>query len=225
MSRTPLALRRLPNYTAAQEAANTVTHIIGGAIGILVLICGVLLCAFRRDRWDLVGMCIYGSSMIALYTVSSVYHGLKPGMAKKVMQVLDHCTIYFLIAGTYTPILIGGLRPTHPVLCWVLFGIQWGLTAFGVTFTAIDHNRFQKLSMVCYLCMGWTLVLALPAVLQSLGKEFFAWILAGGVLYTLGAVLYMIGAKKPVFHTVFHIFTVIGSLLQAIGILFYMGTF
>lgn len=74
MSRTPLALRRLPNYTAAQEAANTVTHIIGGAIGILVLICGVLLCAFRRDRWDLVGMCIYGSSMIALYTVSSVYH-------------------------------------------------------------------------------------------------------------------------------------------------------
>ena len=114
MSRTPLKDRRLPAYTRGEDIANMVTHIIGGALGAIVLVLAVLIAARHGDMWDVVGSSIYGGSMVALYTVSSVYHGLRPGMGKKVLQVIDHCTIYFLIAGTYTPILLAGIRPLHP---------------------------------------------------------------------------------------------------------------
>ena len=106
MKRTPIAERVLPNYTRGEEIANMTTHIIGGAIGVILLFLTVVISAFNRDIWGIIGSTVYGISMIALYTVSSVYHGLKPGFAKKVMQVIDHCTIYLLIAGTYTPILL-----------------------------------------------------------------------------------------------------------------------
>ena len=106
MSRTPLRDRKLPDYTRGEDIANMVTHIVGGAMGVVTLVLGILLAAFHRNVWGVVSVSIYGATMIALYSVSSVYHGLKPGMGKKVMQVIDHCTIYFLIAGTYTPILL-----------------------------------------------------------------------------------------------------------------------
>ena len=111
MKRTPIDQRELPEYTRGEEIMNMVTHIVGGGIGVIVLILGVVLAARRRDAWSVVSVCIYGLTMIWLYTMSSVYHGLRPGRTKKVLQVLDHCTIYALIAGTYTPILLAGIRP------------------------------------------------------------------------------------------------------------------
>ncbi len=222
MSRTPLKDRRLPAYTRGEDIANMVTHIIGGALGAIVLVLAVLIAARHGDVWGVVGSSIYGGSMVALYTVSSVYHGLRPGMGKKVLQVIDHCTIYFLIAGTYTPILLAGIRPLHPALAWSIFGVEWGLVAFAAVFTAIDHNRYKRLAMTCYIGMGWCIVLILKATVEAIGWAGFWWLLAGGVAYTVGAVLYGIGGKKPVYHTVFHVFVDIGSALQAVCILRYV---
>lgn len=221
LKRTKLADRQLPNYSTGEEIMNTVTHIVGGAMGVAALTMCVMLAAQNRNIYGVIGSSIYGFCMIALYSVSSVYHGLRPGMGKKVMQVIDHCTIYLLIAGTYTPILLSAIRPTAPVLAWVIFGVEWGLVAFAVVFTAIDHNRYAKLSMICYLGMGWCIIVVLRATLAALTLPGFLWILSGGIAYTVGAALYGVGHSRHIFHTVFHVFVVAGSLLQAVGILLY----
>lgn len=222
MERTKLKDRILPPYTRVEDRANMITHIIGGGIGILTLVFSILIAAFHKNVWGIVSGSIYGFSMIALYSVSSIYHGLKPGMAKKVMQVIDHCTIYFLIAGTYTPILLSSIRPNFPALAWSIFGVEWGFAALAAVFTAIDHEKYKKLSMGCYIGMGWCIVIVLKATVMSMGLAGFLWLLAGGIFYTVGAVLYAIGKKKPVCHTVFHVFVDIGSILQAVCILFYV---
>lgn len=220
--RTPIAKRRLPDYTRGEEIANMVTHIVGGGLGVMVLLAAVLLSVYRRNVWGVVSGSIYGASLICLYTVSSVYHGLKNETAKKVMQVLDHCTIYFLIVGTYTPILLCGIRPVSPIAAWVVFGIEWAITALAVTFTAIDHNRYAKLSMSCYIGLGWCVILIFKDTVAALGTAGFGWLLAGGIAYTVGAVVYGIGRKRPLYHTFFHGFVVLGSVLQSISILFYV---
>lgn len=222
MERTKLKDRILPPYTRVEDRANMITHIIGGGIGILTLVFSILIAAFHKNVWGIVSGSIYGFSMIALYSVSSIYHGLKPGMAKKVMQVIDHCTIYFLIAGTYTPILLSSIRPNFPALAWSIFGVEWGFAALAAVFTAIDHEKYKKLSMGCYIGMGWCIVIVLKATVMSMGLAGFLWLLAGGISYTVGAVLYAIGKKKPVCHTLFHVFVDIGSILQAVCILFYV---
>ena len=222
MRRTPLSERILPNYTHGEEIANMTTHIVGGGFGVVLLFLTVIISAFHHNIWGIIGSFIYGISMIALYTVSSVYHGLKPGLAKKVMQVIDHCTIYLLIVGTYTPILLSAMRPAYPVLAWVVFGAEWALAGVAATFTAIDHDKFKKLSMVFYILMGWFIVICFKQTVEVLTVSGMLWILFGGISYTLGAVLYGIGNKKPIYHTVFHVFVVIGTLLQAIGIIFYV---
>ncbi len=222
MSRTPLAERTLPNYTRGEEIANMVTHIVGGGMGVVILFITIITCAFKGNIWGVVSSFVYGISIIALYTVSSVYHGLKPCLGKKVMQVIDHCTIYLLIVGTYTPILLCAMRPVYPLTAWLVFAGEWLCAAVAATFTAIDHNKYKKLSMFFYLLMGWLVVFAAKPTFEVLGFAGVMWILSGGISYTIGAVLYALGGKKPVLHTVFHIFVVIGTLLQAIGILFYV---
>ncbi len=222
MRRTPLGERVLPNYTRGEEIANMTTHIVGGGLGVVILLLCVIVSAVNRNAWDIVGSVIYGFSMIAVYTVSSVYHGLKPCLAKKVMQVIDHCTIYLLIVGTYTPILLSAMRPVYPGTAWLVLFAEWSLAALGAVFTAIDHNKYKKLSMVFYILMGWFIVLCFKQTIDVLTWDGVLWILFGGISYTIGAVLYGVGHKKPIFHTVFHIFVVIGTVLQAIGILLYV---
>jgi len=145
MTRTRLADRILPDYTKAEELMNMVSHIVGGSLGVIALVLCVTFSALRGNVWSVVGSAIYGASLILLYTTSSIYHGLRPGMGKKVMQVLDHCTIYFLIGGTYTPILLSSIRKVSPGWAWTLFGIVWGLAAMAATFTAIDLKKYSKL--------------------------------------------------------------------------------
>ena len=222
MKRTPINERKLPDYTRGEEIMNMVSHIVGGAIGIAVLVFGVLFSAQKRSVWGIVSVSVYGAAMIWLYTMSSIYHGLRPGRGKKVMQVLDHCTIYALIAGTYTPILLVAIRPEYPALAWTLFGCEWGLGAAAAAMTAIDLKKYGKASMACYVAMGWLIVLALRPTIETVGLTGFLWLLAGGLAYTVGAVLYGIGKKKRYFHSVFHLFVLLGSLLQAVCILFYV---
>ena len=221
MKRTKLAARLLPDYTRGEEIMNMVTHIAGGSLGIVILVLCVVKAAIAGNIASVVGSAVYGGSMVALYAVSSVYHGLLPCTGKKVMQVIDHCAIYFLIAGTYTPLMLTAFIPTYPVIGWVLLIAEWALTALAVTLTAIDLKKYNALSMICYIFMGWAVVFFLPQAIQVLTKPGFYWLLAGGIAYTVGAVLYGIGSKTRWFHSVFHIFVVIGSVLQFVAILFY----
>lgn len=219
--RTPLADRPLPDYYKGEEIMNMVTHIVGGALGIVALVLCTIRAALHSNVYGVVTSVIFGSSMILLYTMSSVYHGLHPGMGKKVLQVIDHCTIYFLIAGSYTPVVLSAIRPVYPVLGWGLFGAEWALTALAVTLTAIDLHNYKVFSMICYIGMGWGIILFPGQVLEVLTMPGFALLLAGGIAYTIGAVLYGIGSKKHWMHSVFHIFVVLGSLLHFFAIFFY----
>lgn len=222
MKRTALRDRALPDYTRGEEIFHMVSHIVGGAIGVLALVLCTVFSALKRDAWAVVSSAIYGSSLILLYSASSIYHGLRPSMGKKVMQVLDHCTIYFLIAGTYTPVLLCAIRDVSPVWCWILFALVWGLAAMATVFTAIDLKKYAVLSMICYIGMGWCVVIAIKPTMQALSIPALLWLLFGGISYTVGAVLYGLGKKRRYMHALFHLFVVLGSLLQFICIFFYV---
>ena len=221
MERTKLKDRALPDYSRGEELMNTLTHIVGAALGVTALVLCIPEAASNGNIWGVVGSCIYGASMIALYCVSSVYHGMKPGMAKKVMQVIDHCTIYLLIAGTYTPIVLSAIRPAYPVLAWGLLGFVWSLAILAVVLTAIDLKKYNVFSMVCYIGIGWAIIPFIKQTLQVLTLPGFLLLLAGGIAYTVGAVLYGIGGKVKWMHSVFHVFVVLGSALQFFSILGY----
>ena len=221
LKRTKLADRQLPNYSTGEEIMNTVTHIVGGAMGVAALTMCVMLAAQNRNIYGVIGSSIYGFCMIALYSVSSVYHGLRPGMGKKVMQVIDHCTIYFLICGTYTVIALSAIRPIYPKLGWLLLGFEWIMAIIATVLTAIDLKQYRVFSMICYIGMGWAIIPFAKVVVQVLTKPGFYLLLAGGIAYTIGAVLYGIGSKKKWMHSVFHIFVDIGSLLQFLCVAMY----
>lgn len=218
MKRIKLRDRLLPNYTTGEEIMNMVTHIVGGALGVVVLVLCVIRAVWSGSVLNIVCCSIYGVSIVTLYTISSVYHGLRPEMAKKVLQVLDHCTIYFLIAGTYTPILLSAFVPTYPMIGWGLLAAEWILAALAATLTAIDLKKYTVFSMICYIGMGWGIIFFIPQTIELLTVPGFAWLLSGGIAYTIGAIFYGIGSKKHWIHSVFHIFVVIGSLLQFLAI-------
>jgi len=221
MKRIKLRDRRLPTYTKGEEITNMVTHIVGGAFAVFVLVLCTLRSAFHGNTYGVVGSVIYGISMISLYSLSSIYHGMRPGTAKKVLQVLDHCTIYLLIAGSYTPVVLSALRPVYPAIGWGLFFFEWVLTALAVTLTAIDLKKYNVFSMICYIGMGWAIFPFLPQVRHVLTDDGFYLLLYGGIAYTVGAILYGIGSKKRWFHSVFHLFVLLGSFLQFLSIYLY----
>ena len=221
MQRTRICDRELPFYTHGEEIFNMVSHIVGGAFGIFALVSCLLVAASKQNVWGLVSSAIYGTTLILLYSSSSVYHGLAANTAKKVMQVVDHCTIYFLIAGTYTPIVLYPLREYAPAWAWTIFGLVWACAVVGSVFTAIDLKKYAKLSMLCYLGMGWCIVLAAKPALAAIPLPGLLWLLAGGISYSIGAVLYGLGRTRRYMHSVFHVFVLLGSVLQYIAILFY----
>lgn len=222
--RTKLRDRILPPYTRGEEITNMTTHIVGGAFGLAILTLCVIFAAIYNDVWAVTSSAIYGAIMVVLFTVSSTYHGLKDGMGKKVMQIIDHCTIFFLISGTYTPVLLAGIRREHPAIAWTVFGILWAITALAATLNAIDLKKYSKFSMICYIVMGWSAVVILKQTIQALTVPGFLWILGGGIAYTIGAVLYAIGKKKHIkfMHSVFHVFVVAAAIMQFFGIFFYI---
>lgn len=220
--RTRLEDRKLPFYTKGEEIFNMVSHIVGGALAIAALVLCVVFAVLCSDAWGVVGAAIYGGTMVLLYTMSSIYHGLKPEMPKKVFQVIDHCTIYFLIAGTYTPVTLAALRPLYPAQAFVIFGIVWACCFVAATLTAIDLKKYQILSMICYIAMGWCIVFFIGPTVRVLGTGGTVFLLTGGIAYTVGAILYGIGKKKKYLHSVFHLFVLAGSILHFFMILFYV---
>ena len=223
MHRTKLKDRELPTYTKGEEIFNMVSHIVGGAMGLIGMVLCIIFSAIHQNSYAIVGSIIYGISMIFLYTMSSIYHGLKPTRkAKKVMQILDHCTIYVLIAGTYTPILLSSIMKVDQVAAWTMLAIVWIFAILGIVLNAIDLKQFRVFSMICYIAMGWCIIFRIDLVIKSLGMTGFILILLGGIIYTLGTILYGIGRKVKYMHSMFHLCVVIGTLLQLIAIILYV---
>lgn len=221
MTRTKIADRVLPDYTKGEEIFNSVSHGVGVPLGIAVLVLCCVRAALHGNHWGILSGVIFGVGMLMLYAMSCIYHGLPAGTAKKVFQVFDHCTIYLLIAGTYAPILLTGIRLYSLPLCVTYACLVWTFCVIGVTFTAIDLRKYRVFSMICYMGMGWSVIFATKDILKAFPPSFFHYLLAGGIVYTVGAILYGIGSKKRYFHSVFHVFVLVGSVLQFIGIYLY----
>lgn len=207
-------IQKIP-YTKGEEIFNSVTHIVGGGLCVAGTAVLVVMAAIYANALSVVSCSIYGATMIILYTMSSLYHMIKPDKAKKFFRVMDHNTIFLLIAGTYTPYSLIALRG---VTGWVLFGIIWGLAALGILLNSIDLERFKIPSMICYIVMGWAIVFTLKPLIESISTLAFVFLLLGGIAYTGGIFFY---AKKSIkyFHSVWHIFVVMGTVLQYFSVL------
>lgn len=208
----------MPRYTKGEELFNMITHIVGGGLGVVALLFCVIVAAYNQNIWAISSGLVYGFSVVILFTMSSIYHGLRAGLPKKVFRILDHCTIYVLIAGTYTPILLTHFREAYPTEAWILFGIIWGLAAIGITLNAIDLRRFIVFSVICYLGMGWAAILRINQLISVLGQPFFVLLLIGGILYTIGVAFYAIGKRRKYMHSIFHLFVIVASILHSVAI-------
>ncbi len=214
IKRIKLQDRVLPTYCLGEEILNTASHVLGGIGGIIALILCLDKAVTHHGPVEIAGAAIYGTCLIVLYSISSVYHGLRPGMAKKVMQIIDHCAIYFLIAGSYSVITLSAIRAADPVLGWGMFALEWALCILATVLTAIDLRRYRVFSMICYICMGWAIFPFLSTIYRILTPAGFYLLLFGGIAYTIGAILYGIGSRVKWMHSVFHLFVVLGSTLQ-----------
>ena len=219
MKRTKLADRVLPVYSIGEELVNTATHLIGGLLGIAALILCVRKAILDRGAAEITGAAIYGCCLVILYSISSIYHGLRPGLTKKVLQVLDHCAIYFLIAGSYSVVCLGALRRESAALGWGILGIEWALCILATVLTAIDLKRYKLFSMICYIGMGWAIIPLAAIIFRVMTPMGFWLLLLGGVSYTVGAVLF--GIRRKWLHSIFHVFVVVGSVLQFFSFYWY----
>ena len=223
MERVKLRDRILPKYTKGEEIFNMTSHIVGAVLGIVATVLCVVFAAIHGNVYGVVSGAIYGVTMIILYTMSSIYHGLSPKRySKKVFQVLDHCSIFLLIAGSYTPFALCTIREYDVASGWVIFGVIWAVAILGIVLNSIDIKKFKVFSMICYLLMGWCIVFKIGLLPKLLGTAGFVLLLLGGIAYTVGAVLYGIGKKHKYMHSVFHLFILLGSLLQFFCILLYV---
>lgn len=223
MTRTKLKDRILPDYTKGEEIFNMTSHIVGGSFGIVALVLCIVFAAIHHNGYGVVSSSIYGVMMIILYTMSSIYHGLKPERkAKKVFQILDHCSIFLLIAGSYTPFCLVTFREYNAVLGWIIFEIIWAIAILGITLNAIDIKKYKVFSMICYLGMGWCIIFTAKLLPKLLGIPGLILLVSGGIAYTVGAILYGLGRKKRYMHSIFHLFILLGSILQFFCILLYV---
>ena len=210
MVRTKLKDRILPKYTKGEEIFNMTSHIVGGALGVVALVLCVVFAAINGNVYGVVSGAIYGVTMIVLYTMSSIYHGLSPKrFSKRVFQVLDHCSIFLLIAGSYTPFALCTIREYDTASGWWIFGIIWAIAILGIVLNSIDIKKYKIFSMICYLVMGWCIIVRANLLPQLLGIPGFVLLLSGGIAYTIGAILYVVGKKYKWMHSVFHMYIVI----------------
>ncbi len=200
------------------ERFNAWTHLVGALLACLGAIWLLVLAALDGSPLKIVSVAIYGLSLILLYSISTLYHSLR-GRAKVVMRKLDHLSIYLLIAGSYTPFCLVTLAGAWG---WTLFGIVWGLAVIGMLQEIKPRSEARVLSLVIYAVMGWIVLVAVKPLLAALGGAGFAWLLAGGICYTVGIVFFVFDDRFRHWHGIWHIFVMVGSLLHFIAILFYV---
>lgn len=215
MEKSNESIRR---YTTGEEIFNAVTHGIGAGLSVAALVTLIVHAAHVSDAYGVISVSLYGAALIILYTMSTLYHALTPAGAKRVFRIFDHTTIFLLIAGTYTPFL---LVPLRGALGWTLFGILWGLAAVGIVFDAVMLQRFRKIEMLLYICMGWCIVLTVKPLLAAVRPSGLILLLAGGLCYTVGIIFYKL-KKIRYMHSIWHLFVLAGSILHYFSIYFYV---
>lgn len=211
----PEAVMLSKRYTLGEEIFNSVSHGTGGLLAIAGTVVLIVLCAVYGSVWSVVSACIYGASLIILYTMSTLYHAITNERAKRFFRIMDHNTIFFLIAGTYTPYTLVTL---HGKTGWILFGVVWAAAILGIVLNSIDLEKYRKPSVVCYLMMGWVIIFAIKPMIAALPKASLIFLLTGGIFYTVGIIFYAI-KKLKYFHSVWHLFTVAGSVFHYFSIL------
>lgn len=205
-------------YSKGEEIFNGVTHIVGGGIGIIFLIIGTIIASIKGDSLDILALVIYGVSMIILYSMSSIYHMLNLNKGKAVFQILDHCTIYLLICGTYTPYILVSLRN---LTGYIILAIVYGVSILGIVLNATMMKKLpvKIFSYISYLGIGWCVVFIIFDLIEAISLPSFIFLLLGGLAYTSGMIFYALGRKKKWFHSIWHIFVLLGSILQFISII------
>ncbi|HNZ06766.1 MAG TPA: hemolysin III family protein [Candidatus Cloacimonadota bacterium] len=211
LDRVPLSQKQ----SLGEEIANSVTHGTGVGLSIAALVILVVFAARQSDVWKVVSFSIYGATMIALYLASTLYHAFPQPRVKAFFRILDHSSIFLLIAGTYTPVTIGELRGPWG---WTLFGVVWLLTIIGINLKIFAMGKLKALSVVIYIMMGWMVVLIINPLRQQVPPQMIAWMLAGGLCYTLGVVFYVF-KKLPYHHAIWHLFVLGGSVCHFFGML------
>ncbi len=207
----------LSGQTVQEEIFNSISHGIGSIIGIAIMVILIVISAHQHDIWKITGFTIYGISLILLYTMSTLYHSLTNMKAKKFFRIMDHVSIYVLIAGTYTPILLIYLKG---IWGWTLLTIIWTLAITGIILKSIFMDKIKKISLFFYLAMGWVIIIAIKPILSALPHGLLIWIAIGGLFYTLGTIFYA-NHKIPYNHAIWHVFVLLGSLFHTIGLLIY----
>jgi hemolysin III len=200
------------------ERFNTISHLLGAIAACAGLAVLVMLAIRQDDAWKLISFSVYGLTLILVYTFSTLYHGLR-GRSKDICRKLDHLSIYLLIAGTYTPFTLVTLRG---VWGWSIFGVVWGLAVLGITLELLPQNGRRILPVLIYLVMGWVILVALKPLLQVLPPAGFGWLLAGGLLYTVGVVFFALDRKVSYFHNIWHLFVLAGSISHYCAVLLYV---
>ncbi len=203
--------------TIGEEIANSVTHGIAAVFSVAALAILVVFAAVRGTAWHIVSCAIFGVTLILLYLASTLYHALPVGRAKEVCRILDHASIYLLIAGTYTPFTLVTLRGPWG---WSIFGVVWGLAVAGIVFQSLLIGRLPVLSTSVYVLMGWVVVIALRPLIHALPWGGLLWMLAGGLCYTAG--VYFYASRSKFAHAVWHLFVIAGSLCHFFAVLLYV---
>lgn len=199
-----------------EEIANSITHGIGAFLSVAALVILIMVAGKQKDIWHLISFSIYGSTLVLLYLSSTLYHSFKDSRVKNLFARFDHVSIFLLIAGTYTPILLTALRGT---LGWILFGIIWGLAIVGAVIRAIYLLRFRKLMVAVYMGMGWMFVLAGKQIFLRLPSISLTFLVLGGIAYSIGVIFYM-WRSLPYSHGIWHLFVLAGSILHFFAIYF-----
>jgi len=205
-------------YSLAEEVASSVTHGLGVILSITALIVLATLAARSGDTWRVVSFSIYGSTLIMMYLSSALYHSFQKPEVKKVLRYLDHSAIYLLIAGTYTPFTLVTLRGPWG---WTIFGLVWSFAFVGLLMTVMGAGRSRLLASLIYIGMGWIIVIAIKPLVETIPPGGIAWLVAGGLFYTLGVIFY-VWKKLPFNHAIWHLFVLGGSLCHFFAILFYV---
>ena len=196
----------IPSYSMGEEISNAVSHGFGAILSAAAL---VLMLVRARGALAVTAAALFGSVMILLYTMSCLYHALPPSLSgKRVLRVLDHCNVFLLVFGTYIPASLLGVCGVRG---WVLFSVVAFLTLLGIVFTVIDMERFQTAAVICQLLSGWSILIGASDLLNTAGVQGFIWMIAGGVMYTIGAILYGMGKRRMYYHSVFHVFCLLGT--------------
>ncbi len=205
-------------YSPIEEKINIISHAIGLILSIVALILLVTHANLHGDLWHIVSFSIFGTSLVILYTASILYHSAKKSELRHRLKIIDHASIYVLIAGTYTPFTLVTLNST---IGWVIFGISWGLALTGIILKLFFTGKYNLISTIMYVLMGWVIVFAIKPLINNLLLEGLLWLFAGGISYTTGAILYSI--KKIKFnHAIFHVFVLFGSFCHFMSVFFYV---